>query len=123
MTLDSVPYVGTFTADTPNLFIVTGFGKWGMTNSMASGMLLRDLIVKGHSPWEDVYSPSRETKAASAISFVTENLNVAKELVSGKLERLDKLEDVELSSGEGKVVELNGKRAGAYRDERGLCIS
>ncbi|HVI42478.1 MAG TPA: FAD-dependent oxidoreductase, partial [Anaerovoracaceae bacterium] len=49
MTLDDLPYVGNFTSDTPNLYITTGFGKWGMTNSMASAMLLRDLIVKGES--------------------------------------------------------------------------
>ena len=120
MTLDSLPYVGNYTADTPNLYIATGFGKWGMTNSMASGMLLRDLIVKGDSPWKDVYSPSRETKAASAINFVTENFNVAKKLIGGKLEALSKEEDIELPNGEGKVVELYGKRAGAYRDEQGI---
>ncbi len=120
MTLDSVPYAGQFTEDTPNLYIATGFGKWGMTNSMASGMLLRDLIVKGGSPWKDVYSPSRDTKAASAISFVTENMNVAKQLIGGKLESLEKEEDIDLAPGEGKAVELYGKRAGAYRNEEGI---
>jgi glycine/D-amino acid oxidase-like deaminating enzyme/nitrite reductase/ring-hydroxylating ferredoxin subunit len=120
MTLDHIPYVGNFTDDTPNLYIATGFGKWGMTNSMASGMLLRDLIVKGDSPWKDVYSPSRETKTASAISFVTENLNVAKSLIGGKLEQPEMEGDIELAVGEGKVVEISGKRAGAYRHDDGL---
>jgi len=120
MTLDNIPYVGNFTDDTPNLYIATGFGKWGMTNSMASGLLLRDLIVKGDNPWKDVYNPSREAKAASAISFVTENLNVAKNLIGGKLEQPAEGEDIELAVGEGKVVELNGKRAGAYRHDDGL---
>jgi glycine/D-amino acid oxidase-like deaminating enzyme/nitrite reductase/ring-hydroxylating ferredoxin subunit len=120
MTLDSVPYVGNFTKDTPNLYVATGFGKWGMTNSMASAMLLRDLIIKGDSPWKDVYSPSRSTKAASAITFVTENLNVAKELIGGKMETLAKVEDIKLPNGEGKAVELNGKKAGAYRNDEGI---
>jgi len=120
MTLDGLPYAGQLTEDMPNLYITTGFGKWGMTNSMASGMLLRDLIVKGDSPWKDVYNPSRESKKASAISFVTENFNVAKELLSGKLESLDKVEDINLKPGEGKAVELSGKRVGAYRNEEGI---
>lgn len=120
MTLDNVPYVGNYTADTPNLYITTGFGKWGMTNSMASGMLLRDLIIKGDSPWKDVYNPSRKTIAASAVSFFSENLNVAKNLIGGKLEQPEKEEDIKLSPGEGKVVELYGKRAGAYRDDDGI---
>lgn len=120
MTLDNLPYAGQFAEDTPNLYIASGFGKWGMTNSMASAMLLKDLIVKGDSPWKDVYNPSRETKKASAISFVSENFNVAKHLIGGKLEALDKVEDIQLNPGEGKAVELSGKRAGAYRSDEGI---
>ncbi len=120
MTLDGLPYVGQYTKDMPTLYIATGFGKWGMTNSMASGMLLRDLIIKGECPWKDVYHPSRETKKASAVSFVTENFNVAKQLIGGKLESLDKEEDIELNPGEGRAAELSGKRIGAYRNDDGL---
>lgn len=119
MTLDGLPYVGNFTSNTPNLYITTGFGKWGMTNSMSSAMILRDLIVKGDSPWKDVYNPSRQTMAASAINFVVENFNVAEKLVSGKIKPLSK-EDIDILPGEGKAIELDGKRVGAYRDEDGL---
>lgn len=120
MTLDGLPYVGNLTPDTPNLYVTTGFGKWGMTNSMASAMLLRDLIVKGDSAWKDVYNPSRHTKAASAVNFVVENFNVAEKLIGGKIQPLTKVEDIELARGEGKVVELNGKRAGIYMDDAGI---
>lgn len=40
--------------------------------------------------------------------------------IGGKLQSLDKEEDVDLAPGEGKVVELYGKRTGAYRDEDGI---
>jgi len=80
MTLDDLPYVGHFTSQTPN----TGFGKWGMTSSIVSAMLLKDLIVKGENPWQDVYNPSRKTVLASTKNFVVENLNVAQNLIEGK---------------------------------------
>ncbi len=117
MTLDDVPYVGHFTSDTPNMYIATGFGKWGMTNSTAASMILRDLIIKGESPWQEVYDPSRQTIMASAKSFVVENLNVAKELIKGKTEDLP--EDPKIKEGEGKVIEEEGQRAGAFRDNKG----
>lgn len=117
MTLDDLPYVGNFTSDTPNMYVATGFGKWGMTNSTVSAMILRDLIVKGESPWQDAYSPSRQTIIASAKNFIVENANVAGQLIGGKLSPLPK--DIDVEPGEGKVVEVNGKRAGAYRDEKG----
>lgn len=117
MTLDDLPYVGLFTSKTPNLYVATGYGKWGMTNSIASAMILRDLIINGSSPWQDVYNPSRQTTAASAKTLIVENLNVAKELIEGKISPLP--DDVHIKAGEGKVIEANGQRAGAYRDEQG----
>lgn len=117
MTLDDLPYVGHFTSDTPNMYIATGYGKWGMTNSMASAMLLNDLILKGESPWQDVYNPSRKTITASTKNFVVENLNVAKELIGGKITHPPS--NVDIRPGEGKIIEANGQKAGAYRDEQG----
>jgi glycine/D-amino acid oxidase-like deaminating enzyme len=57
MTLDDVPYVGHFTSKTPNMYIATGYGKWGMTSSIASAMLLSDLIVDGESPCRMFITP------------------------------------------------------------------
>ncbi|OQB14695.1 MAG: Gamma-glutamylputrescine oxidoreductase [Firmicutes bacterium ADurb.Bin193] len=115
MTVDGIPYIGQYKSDTPNLYITTGFGKWGMTNSTVSAMLLKDLIVYGKSRWQEVYNPSRQTIIASAKSIVVENLNVAKELIKGKIMPVP--QDVEIKNGEGKVVKAEGQRTGAYRDE------
>jgi len=99
------------------MYIATGFAKWGMTNSIASSMILKDLIIRGKSPWQDVYNPSRLTITASTKNFVVENLNVAEQLIEGKLSAVP--DHVELKPGEGKLVEANGQRAGAHRDEQG----
>ncbi len=85
MTHDSVPYVGYFAENSPNLYLATGYGKWGMTNSTASAMIIKDLILNGKSPWQDVYSPSRKASVTSAKSFIVENLNVAEKFIAGKL--------------------------------------
>ncbi|ODM26222.1 (2Fe-2S)-binding protein [Clostridium sp. Bc-iso-3] len=117
MTLDGLPYVGHFTSNTPNMYIATGYGKWGMTNSMASAMILRDLIVDGKSSWQEVYNPSRKTIAASTKNFVVENLNVAEKLIEGKISPLP--DNISIKPGEGKIIQVDGKRAGAYRDHQG----
>lgn len=116
-TLDDIPYAGYYTADTPNLYIATGFRKWGMTNSTASAMILKDLIIHGESPYQEVYSPSRKDILASAKEFVKENLNVAKELVKGKFTPLP--DDFEIKPGEGKIINGHGERIGAFRDDKG----
>jgi len=59
MTLDSVPYIGQYSKLTPDLYVATGFNKWGMTSSMVSAMLLTDMICGRRNEYEEVYSPSR----------------------------------------------------------------
>jgi len=117
MTVDGLPYVGHFTANRPNMYIATGYGKWGMTNSFAAAMILRDLIISGESPWQEVYNPARKTLAASASTFISQNLNVARNLIGGKIAPLPLERDIK--PAEGKIIEVNGQRAGAYRDTQG----
>ena len=59
MTLDGMPYIGQYSKATPNLYVATGFGKWGMTSSMVSAMLLTDLIQGRDNPYAGLFSPSR----------------------------------------------------------------
>lgn len=59
MTLDKVPYIGRYSKNTPNLYVITGFNKWGMTSSMAGAMLLSDMLTGKDSPYEAVFRPYR----------------------------------------------------------------
>ena len=59
MTLDEVPYIGAYSKKTENLYVATGFNKWGMTSAMTAAMLLRDMITKKVCPYAPVFSPSR----------------------------------------------------------------
>lgn len=59
MTLDSIAYIGQYSKSTPDLYVATGFNKWGMTSSMVSALLLADLICGRKNEYADVYSPSR----------------------------------------------------------------
>ena len=59
MSLDGIPYIGQYSRGTPGLYVATGFNKWGMTSSMVSAMILRDLLLGRDNPWAGVFSPSR----------------------------------------------------------------
>ncbi len=58
-TLDDIPYIGRYSKNTPNLYVATGYNKWGMTSSMVSAMLLADLVQNKENEYSAVYSPSR----------------------------------------------------------------
>lgn len=59
MTLDEAPYIGQYSRNTPNLYVATGFHKWGMTSAMVSAMILRDMILGKDNPYAPAFSPSR----------------------------------------------------------------
>ena len=59
MTLDDIPYIGNYSKSTPNLFVATGFNKWGMTSSMVAAKILCDKILGKENKYEMIFSPSR----------------------------------------------------------------
>lgn len=59
MTLDGIPYIGNYSALTPDIYVATGFNKWGMTNSMAAAIILADKITGKENETAAVFSPSR----------------------------------------------------------------
>ncbi len=59
MSLDSIPYIGQYSCSVKNLYVASGFNKWGMTGSMVSAMLLSDMLADVKSPYSKVFNPSR----------------------------------------------------------------
>ncbi len=59
MTLDRIPYIGQYSKSTPDIFVATGFNKWGMTNAMIAADILCDLVQEKPNQYSEVYSPSR----------------------------------------------------------------
>ena len=59
MTLDDIPYIGAYSKSTQDIFVITGFNKWGMTNAMVGANILCDLVKEKHNKYATVFSPSR----------------------------------------------------------------
>ncbi|HZK34126.1 MAG TPA: FAD-dependent oxidoreductase [Bacillota bacterium] len=112
-TMDEVPYIGNLTSKTSGIYVATGFRKWGMTSGTTAALVLKDLVLAEDNPWSDLYSPSRFTPIVSAGKFIAENANVASQLIKGKL---SKAEMTNILPGEASIIEIDGKKYGAYRD-------
>ena len=59
MTLDGLPYAGLYSKSTPNMYVATGFNKWGMTNAMACAKILCDLVSERENDFAPAFSPDR----------------------------------------------------------------
>ncbi|WP_018394314.1 FAD-dependent oxidoreductase [Bacillus sp. 37MA] len=118
ITLDRVPYIG-FGAE--NILVATGYAKWGMTNGTTAAHIMSDLVMGRENRFTELFDPKRiKMKRVDVKTFVTENAKVAKELIGGKLKGSEKTVD-DLQPDEGGLVVVDGKKAGAYKDEQGNC--
>jgi hypothetical protein len=111
-TLDKLPYIGQELSSISNILVATGYRKWGMTTSVAAALLNTNLITREESPYQDFFSPPRFYMDPDIKTFVTQNANVAKHLIAGKL-GINYKKAEELQHDEGAVIRVNGKRAGA----------
>ncbi len=59
MSLDEIPYIGCYSKKTPNLYVATGFNKWGMTSSMVAAEILCDMVQGKKNEYAEVFSPHR----------------------------------------------------------------
>ncbi|WP_044640639.1 FAD-dependent oxidoreductase [Risungbinella massiliensis] len=117
-TLDKVPYIGQLTADRPNVWVATGYRKWGMTHGTLSGMILKDLILQRENPFAELYDPQRFHADPSIRSFIVENADVAGHLIAGKVGmNFEKIENIQ--NDQGAIVRVRGERCGAYKDQDG----
>lgn len=120
ITIDKLPYIGEVTAGSPRILTATGFRKWGMTNGTTAARILADMIFEKENRYQELFSPTRLFKADPSIKkLITINADVAGHLLKGKLEYVGKSPN-DLKNDEGAVVMVNGKRAGAYRDQEGV---
>lgn len=116
-TLDKLPFIG-MTDDHPELYVAAGYKKWGMTTGTLAGLLLEKLITGEQTPYEELFSPKRFYADPTIKSFFTYTVNTVKHLVRGKLTTSSRHPE-ELENGEGSVITVQGKRAGAYRNDEG----
>jgi glycine/D-amino acid oxidase-like deaminating enzyme/nitrite reductase/ring-hydroxylating ferredoxin subunit len=118
VTLDKMPYIGPYTEERKNVLVATGYKKWGMATGILAGHILKDYIIGGTNRYAELYSPSRFHADPDLKEVISTNADVAKHLLKGKLEIVEKVPD-DLQEGEGSVVMYRGKRAGAYKDKDG----
>ncbi|HEV3486311.1 MAG TPA: FAD-dependent oxidoreductase [Vicinamibacterales bacterium] len=110
-----------------NVYLSTGYAGQGMTFGTLGAMMTADFITGVDNPWKDVFSHTRVRPHVTAREFLTENLNFPKHLISDRLTSRDVegTSTIDVRAGEAKILEIDGKKVAAYRDEGGNlhCVS
>lgn len=126
MTHDGVPYIGRYKQAegwlSSRVYVATGFNKWGMTGSMTAAALLSDAVMGRPNEAQEVFSPSRFNPGMKAKSFIAETADMVKNYIGGYVE-LAAESTRSLPPGEGRILEIDGKKVGAYKDTDGTVYT
>ena len=118
MTLDGIPYIGRYSDDTPNIYVATGFNKWGMTSSMVSAMIISDMILEKENDFKEIFSPKRFDLSLSINNVAKDISETAKNFIAQKI-YIPSSQIEHIQNGHGGIVEYNGEKVGVYKDKNG----
>ncbi|HTE02485.1 MAG TPA: FAD-dependent oxidoreductase [Mucilaginibacter sp.] len=118
--VDGLPYVGQMPFAADGVYCATGYNGNGMMLGSVSGKLLSDLVRNRPNPYADLFDPCRIKPIDGFNEFIKENADVAYHFVADRMgiKETDSLK--RLRPGTGKVVEVDGEKIAAYRDEQGI---
>ena len=84
---DGIPFIGKYSVFTPDLYVATGFQKWGMTTAMAAAMILREEVCGKANPYSEVFAPQRLYVRAGFKNFIKDVGVSVKGLLKGCITR------------------------------------
>lgn len=118
VSLDKIPYIGEFSSLMPNVYVGTGYKKWGITSSNVAANIITNKILGRENKYEDVFN----SKRLKPIKNYEELTNMVKEvgysLIINKLKKTDeRLEN--LKNDEGNIIDVDGQKVGVYKDKKG----
>lgn len=59
MSLDSMPYIGRYSDSSQDIYVATGFNKWGMTSSLVAADILSDMVTGRKNDYQELFAPDR----------------------------------------------------------------
>ena len=114
VTVDKIPYIGRFSNFLPNVFVATGFKKWGMTSSFVAANSICDEILNIPNEDAKIYRATRFAPVQNGNETLNMLGQTAFSLFLNKLKKPILSYD-DLKVGEGGIVSYEGKKLGIYR--------
>jgi glycine/D-amino acid oxidase-like deaminating enzyme/nitrite reductase/ring-hydroxylating ferredoxin subunit len=115
--MDGIAFIGRNPMDKDNVFIATGDSGNGMTHGTIAGMLIDDLINGRDNDWERIYNPSRFKIFKSGNIFFSEMIGGIRKYYETNPKHPDAVAISSIKPGDGKIIELEGKKYGCYCDQ------
>ena len=118
ITLDKVPYIGRFTPGADDVYIATGFNKWGMSHAMVAAMILTEMICEGKEKKNSIFNPGRFVAKGSKEEWKEHLTSVIHHFKLQKI-HFENESMKEIKPGCGAIIREHGKKIAVYHDING----
>lgn len=118
VTLDKIAYIGEYSNLLPNLYVATGFNKWGMTTSNIAANIITDKIKSDGSVYGEIFKSTRFKPIENKDEMKNMIVDSTKSLVVERIKKKE-LEIKDIKENSGGIIEIDGEKVGVYKNEEG----
>ena len=106
----------------PNMYVATGYNKWGMTSSNVAANIIKDEILGIENPYAEIYNSNR----FKPIKNRGEVKNMVKQVFHSFVSNRTKIPEESLESikkDNGGILKINGTAVGIYKNKDGQIFA
>lgn len=112
ITKDRIPFIGRIHPDEKNIYVATGFSKWGLANAAIGAQLIYDLIMENDNPYEALFQPHRTIPDAEELQQAESSANRGTSVQEKAVENL-------ANKSATIIKNEDDENIGVYKDRQG----
>lgn len=118
ISLDKIPYIGEFSSMMSNVYVVTGFNKWGMTSSNVAANIITDSILGIDNNYANIFNSTRLKPIKNREELKNMVSQVFKSFVTNRI-KIPKEDLSKIKNDNGAIIKIDDKTVGVYKDGKG----
>lgn len=118
ISLDKIPYIGQYSPIMPNVFVGTGFKKWGMTLSNVAANIITDEICGKNNKYAYLFNPSRLKPLKNRDEMKNILVQSTNSLFLDKL-KSSQIDFDQIQNNSGSIIEIHNQKVGIYKSPEG----
>ena len=122
ISLDKLPYIGIYSSQLSNMFVGTGFKKWGMTLSNVAANIIVDNILGKENKYAYLFKSTRLKPLKNFDEMKNVVVQSTNSLIFDKFKRANMIFD-NIKNNSGSIVEINNQKVGIYKDSDGFIYA
>lgn len=122
ISLDKIPYIGILSSFYPNVYVATGFNKWGITSSNVAANIIKDKILGNENKYSFVFDSLRLKPLKNRIELKNMGSQVFKSFVTNRI-KIPKEEILKIKNDNGAIIKIGSTSVGIYKDTIGQIFA